>query len=136
MNTRLLKAKRVERDVLQRDLADALHLTVKTMCQKECSEENKFSADEMVTIAEILSLTPQEFDAIFFENRLSNLERNRKNSSRISDTGQVRLESESGKLRAMWDPHENLIEVADRGLKSTFYLHPDSGTYEVTDEQY
>ena len=38
MNVRLLKAKRVERNVKQKDLAIVLGITEKAMCQKECSE--------------------------------------------------------------------------------------------------
>ena len=57
MNTRLLKAKRVEQDVLQRDLAKALGITQKAMCQKECSEVNKFKADEMLIIAKELKMS-------------------------------------------------------------------------------
>lgn len=41
MNVRMLKAKRVERDLRQRDLANALGITEKAMCHKECSDENK-----------------------------------------------------------------------------------------------
>ena len=38
MNVRLLKAKRVEHNVKQKDLAAVLGITEKAMCQKECSE--------------------------------------------------------------------------------------------------
>ncbi|MDY4096952.1 MAG: hypothetical protein ACI4DW_12780 [Lachnospiraceae bacterium] len=71
MNVRLLKAKRVERNVLQKDLAKALHITEKAMCQKECSSENKFKADEMLTIVRELNLSFAEFDAIFFDKKLT-----------------------------------------------------------------
>lgn len=66
MNVRLLKAKRVERDVKQKDLAATLGITEKSMCQKECSEKNKFRAEEMVEIVKALNLSFPEFDAIFF----------------------------------------------------------------------
>lgn len=54
MNVRLLKAKRVERNVKQKDLATVLGITEKAMCQKECSEVNKFKAEEMVEIVKAL----------------------------------------------------------------------------------
>lgn len=65
VNVRLLKAKRVELGLLQKDLAKALGITEKAMCQKECSRVNRFRADEMLTLAGVLKLTPDEFDAIF-----------------------------------------------------------------------
>lgn len=71
MNVRLLKAKRVERDVLQKDLAKALNISEKAMCQKECSPENKFKADEMLTITKELNLSFSEFNAIFFDHKLT-----------------------------------------------------------------
>lgn len=71
MNVRLLKAKRVERNVKQKDLATALGITEKSMCQKECSEVNKFKAEEMVEIVKALNLSFPEFDAIFFDHKLT-----------------------------------------------------------------
>lgn len=65
MNVRLLKAKRVEKNLLQKDLAKALGITEKAMCQKECSTINKFRADEMLTLVKMLDLSYREFDAIF-----------------------------------------------------------------------
>ena len=49
MNVRMLKAKRVERNLRQKDLANALGITEKAMCPKVCSE----------------------FDAIFFNHELT-----------------------------------------------------------------
>ena len=71
MNVRLLKAKRVERNFRQKDLAKALGITEKAMCHKECSEENKFKAAEMLTLVDELNLSFAEFDAIFFNHELS-----------------------------------------------------------------
>lgn len=71
MNIRQLKGKRMECGVLQKDMADALHITQKAMSQKECSSVNKFRAEEMIIIAEMLKLTFQEFDSIFFDSRLT-----------------------------------------------------------------
>ncbi len=70
MNSRLLKAKRVERGLRQIDLARELGITEKTMNHKECSNMNHFSADQMIHIADTLSLSLYEFDRIFFDGRL------------------------------------------------------------------
>ena len=70
MNSRLLKAKRVEHGLRQIDLADRLNIAEKTMNKKECSQINKFTAAEMLTLAEILSLSPEEFNNIFFDSNL------------------------------------------------------------------
>lgn len=71
MNVRMLKAKRVERNLRQKDLANALGITEKAMCHKECSEENKFKAAEMLTLVDELNLSFSEFDAIFFNHELT-----------------------------------------------------------------
>ena len=71
MNTRLLKAKRVEKGLLQRDVAKQLGISEKAMCQKECSTVNKFKADEMLALVSILDLTLEEFDSIFFYKKLA-----------------------------------------------------------------
>lgn len=71
MNVRMLKAKRVERNLRQKDLAKALGITEKAMCHKECSEENKFKATEMLTLVDELELSFAEFDAIFFNHELT-----------------------------------------------------------------
>jgi DNA-binding XRE family transcriptional regulator len=70
MNVRLLKAKRVERGFRQIDVAEKLHITEKTMNLKECSPVNKFTADEMLALVSILSLTAEEFNSIFFDRNL------------------------------------------------------------------
>ena len=67
MNVRMLKAKRVEQSLRQKDLAKALGITEKAMCHKECSSENKFKAQEMLTLVKQLNLSFSEFDAIFFD---------------------------------------------------------------------
>lgn len=71
MNVRMLKAKRVERNLRQKDLASALGITEKAMCHKECSEDNKFKATEMLTLVDELNLSFAEFDAIFFDHQLT-----------------------------------------------------------------
>ena len=71
MNVRMLKAKRVERNLRQKDLASALGITEKAMCHKECSEDNKFKAAEMLTLVDELNLSFAEFDAIFFDRELT-----------------------------------------------------------------
>ena len=71
MNVRLLKAKRVEAGLRQKDLAKLVGITEKAMNHKECSETNKFKADEMLTLSRVLHLTLSEFDAIFFDRNLT-----------------------------------------------------------------
>lgn len=71
MNVRRLKAKRVERGLLQKDLAKELGITEKAMCQKECSVVNRFKAQEMLTLVSALDLTLDEFDDIFFDHQLT-----------------------------------------------------------------
>lgn len=61
----------MECGILQKDMADALHITQKSMSQKECSCVNKFRAEEMIIISEMLELTFQEFDSIFFDGKLT-----------------------------------------------------------------
>ena len=132
MNIRLLKAKRVERNVRQKDLANVLHLTEKSMCQKECCEQNKFKADEMLSIAETLGMSFEEFDAIFFDHRLSKMETIKSSSFQSNEEG-IELRSGSGKLRAVWIPNENRLEIIKDKVQSNFLLHPITGTYDVED---
>lgn len=70
MNVRLLKAKRVEFGLRQKDLAELLGITEKSMNKKECCPVNKFKADEMLTVVKALNLTLDEFNAIFFDRNL------------------------------------------------------------------
>ncbi len=71
MNVRLLKAKRVERNVYQAELAYLLGITPKSVCDKENSSRCRFTVDEMLAISKHLELTLEEFDAIFFDNKLT-----------------------------------------------------------------
>lgn len=71
MKVRRLKAKRVERGFLQKDLAEVLRITEKAMCQKECSTVNRFKVQEMLILASALNLTMDEFDDIFFDHKLT-----------------------------------------------------------------
>lgn len=80
MNVRRLKAKRVERDLRQKDLAASLNITEKAMNHKECSSENKFKAREMLILAKELELSFDEFDAIFFDHQLTECLRDAKQS--------------------------------------------------------
>lgn len=70
MNVRLLKAKRVEVGLRQKDLAASLGITEKAMNHKECSSVNKFKADEMLTLTKVLNLSLSEFSSIFFDSNL------------------------------------------------------------------
>ncbi len=65
MNVRLLKAKRIEVGLKQVDLAKILGITEKTMNHKECSSVNKFRANEMLTLSQVLKLSLAEFNSIF-----------------------------------------------------------------------
>lgn len=71
MNVRLLKAKRVEHDILQAEIAYALGITPKSACEKENSERCRYTVEEMLKLTECLKLTYEEFDAIFFEGELT-----------------------------------------------------------------
>lgn len=71
MNVRLLKAKRVERNVYQSEIAELLGITPKSVCEKENSTRCRFTVEEMLAISKHLKLTLEEFDAIFFDNRLT-----------------------------------------------------------------
>ncbi len=71
MNVRLLKAKRVECDILQSELAYMLGITPKTACQKENSERCRYTVEEMLKIAKCLELTSEEFNMIFFDGKLT-----------------------------------------------------------------
>lgn len=71
MNVRMFKAKRVQQNLRQKDLAKALGITEKAMCHKECCVENKFKAAEMLTLIDELDLSFAEFDAIFFNHELT-----------------------------------------------------------------
>ena len=70
MNCRLLKAKRVAHGIRQIDLAGMLPITEKTMNKKECSQVNRFTANEMLALTRILSLSAEEFNNIFFDGDL------------------------------------------------------------------
>jgi DNA-binding XRE family transcriptional regulator len=71
MNVRLLKAKRVEKNVLQSEIAAILRITPKSACEKENSSRCRYTVEEMILIAKHLKLTLDEFDAIFFENKIT-----------------------------------------------------------------
>lgn len=71
MNVRLLKAKRVEHDMLQSELGNILGITPKSACQKENSERCRYTIEEILKITGSLKLTLEEFDAIFFDGKLT-----------------------------------------------------------------
>ena len=71
MNVRLLKAKRVEHDMLQSELGYILGITPKSACQKENSVRCRYTVEEMLKITECLKLTGEEFDEIFFDGKLT-----------------------------------------------------------------
>lgn len=71
MNYALLKSKRVMYSITQKALGEKLGLCEKTMNKKECSDINLFTADEMLMIKDELHLSLEEFDSIFFDNKLT-----------------------------------------------------------------
>lgn len=70
MNVRKLKAKRVEFGLSQKDLAKALGISTKTMCIKECDNRNRFTIDEIITIAREFRLSLKDINDIFFDGKL------------------------------------------------------------------
>lgn len=70
MNARKLKGKRIEMGFKQKDLAFKLGVSAKTMCLKEKSARNRFTADEMAQLAVKLQLSSAEFNQIFFDGKL------------------------------------------------------------------
>ena len=70
MNVRKLKAKRVEIGLSQKDLAKVLGISTKTMCIKECDNRNRFTIDEIITIAREFRLSLKDINDIFFDGKL------------------------------------------------------------------
>ena len=70
MNVRKLKAKRVEFGLSQKDLAKVLGISTKTMCIKECDNRNRFTFDEIITIALEFRLSLKDINDIFFDGKL------------------------------------------------------------------
>ena len=71
MNVRKLKAKRVEFGLSQKDLAKVLGISTKTMCIKECDNRNRFTFDEIITIAREFRLSLKDINDIFFDGKLT-----------------------------------------------------------------
>ena len=70
MNVRKLKAKRVEFGLSQKDLAKVLGISTKTMCIKECDNRNRFTFDEIITIAREFRLSLKDINDMFFDGKL------------------------------------------------------------------
>ncbi|MBU5450995.1 helix-turn-helix transcriptional regulator [Acetivibrio sp. MSJd-27] len=70
MDTNLLKAKRVEHDMKQKDFAKALHVSVKTYCMKENADSCTFSGEQILLLKDLLNLSLQEINHIFFDGLL------------------------------------------------------------------
>ena len=70
MNVRKLKAKRVEFGLSQKDLAKVLGISTKTMCIKECDNRNRFTFDEIITIAREFRLSLKDINDIFYDGKL------------------------------------------------------------------
>jgi DNA-binding XRE family transcriptional regulator len=71
MNVRLLKAKRIERDIRQSEVAHYLGITPKSACEKENSQRCRYTVEEMLKLSEYLKMSLKEFDAIFFDGKLT-----------------------------------------------------------------
>lgn len=71
MNIRLLKAKRIERDIRQSEVAHYLGITPKSACEKENSQRCRYTVEEMLKLSEYLKMSLKEFDAIFFDGKLT-----------------------------------------------------------------
>ncbi len=71
MNVRMLKAKRVEKNIRQKDMGKMIGLSEKSINHKECSVVNKFSADEMLGLCEVLNLSEEGFLTIFFDGKFT-----------------------------------------------------------------
>jgi len=71
MNVRLLKAKRIERDIRQSEVAHYLGITPKSACEKENSQRCRYTVEEMLKLSEYLKMSLKEFDAIFFDGQLT-----------------------------------------------------------------
>ncbi len=85
MNVRLLKAKRVQLDILQSEIADVLGITPKSACEKENSERCRYTVEEMLKLTECLKLSQKEFDAIFFDGKLTECYNNNRKTNSLND---------------------------------------------------
>jgi len=57
MNVRLLKAKRIERDIRQSEVAHYLGITPKSACEKENSQRCRYTVEEMLKLSEYLKMS-------------------------------------------------------------------------------
>ena len=69
-NPNELKAARIRRGVTQKDMAERLGCTVPNYCMKENGVRNLFIKDAN-SIADVLKLSPQEINTIFFRSELN-----------------------------------------------------------------
>ena len=70
MDTNLLKAKRVEHDVKQKDIAKAIHISLKNYCLKENADSCTFSGEQILVLKDMLDLSLLEINNIFFDGLL------------------------------------------------------------------
>jgi transcriptional regulator with XRE-family HTH domain len=70
MNSNLLKSERVKSGFTQKDLSNALNKNVSTYSKKE-NGLIEFTASEIKTLKQILNLSPQTIDAIFFNTKVA-----------------------------------------------------------------
>lgn len=70
MNVNLLKAKRAEHAVTQKDVAEILQISIKTYYLKENSDLCIFSVQQILLLKDILALSLEEINNIFFDGML------------------------------------------------------------------
>lgn len=70
MNGDLLRGKRAEHSLSQREIADKLNVTTPTYRFKETGDR-EFTNSEMRKIASILDLNMNDINAIFFDNEIT-----------------------------------------------------------------
>lgn len=72
MNVQELKGRRIAKKIRQDQMAKKLHISNKTMNDKENSEICKFSVDDIKVIARECDLNLYEVNHIFFDGELPN----------------------------------------------------------------
>lgn len=71
MNSQLLKGTRVIKNHTQTSLSEAIGITCKTYNRKELGIV-PFSNEEILKVSQVLGLTLDEVNSIFFDNKLTN----------------------------------------------------------------
>lgn len=72
MNVQELKGRRIARNIRQDQMAEKLHISNKTMNEKENSAVCKFSVDDIKIMVRECGMTLQDVNNIFFDGELPN----------------------------------------------------------------